>query len=397
MDPGPGSQDAFSGTSFTRLRVDHTGGLRRPDFLRDLYGRYRRDEVTEQQLRAGQERAIREVIAKQEELGLPFVTDGELARLGGFQESFGGAVSGFDALPYKAAPSPPPPPKGDLDRPVRVESGLPGPGPAILHRLPVTERLRLVRNVVLEEYRFAVSVARRPVKVTLIGPDRISQRFEYETSGHVYASMEEFLSDVVAIERQMISEVVDAGCRYVQIDEPGYTAYVDPVLTERMRARGEDPARNLERSIQADNELIAGFPGVTFAVHICRGGGGGRGGPAYHREGPYDPIAEALFSGADFDRFLLEYDSDQAGSFEPLRFMPRGKLAVLGLLSNHGEAESAEYLQRRIDEASGYLPLDQLGICPRCGMGGIEREAAQWAKLEVLCQVASSVWGSLLA
>src|SRR5262249_11926722 len=148
---------------------------------------------------------------------------------------------------------------------------------------------------------------------TLIGPDRISQRFEYETSHDVYADMDEFLADVVAIERQMISEVIDAGCRYIQIDEPGYTAYVDPPLLERMQARGEDPSQNMLRSIAAENALIAGFPGVTFAVHICRGNGGGRGGPGWHREGAYEAIAEELFTQLNFDRFLLEYDSDAAG------------------------------------------------------------------------------------
>src|SRR5262249_47054595 len=154
------------------------------------------------------------------------------------------------------------------------------------------------------EYAFAKAVASRPVKLTLIGPDRISQRFAYEDSRHVYADMDAFLADVVAIQRQMISEVVAAGCRYIQIDEPGYTAYVDPPLLERMRARGEDPHQNMRRSIAADNAVIADFPGVTLAVHICRGGGGGRGGPGWHREGSYDAIAEELFSELRFNRFL---------------------------------------------------------------------------------------------
>jgi 5-methyltetrahydropteroyltriglutamate--homocysteine methyltransferase len=204
--------------------------------------------------------------------------------------------------------------------------------------------------------------------------------------------MDEFLTDVVAIERQMISEVISAGCRYIQIDEPGYTAYVDPPLLERMRARGEDPLQNMARSIQADNALIAGFPDMTFAVHICRGNSGGRGGPGWHREGAYDAIAEQLFSELHFDRFLLEYDSEASGTLEALRYMPPDKVAVLGLVSNHGEVESAEYLKQRLDEATQHLPLDQLAVCPRCGFGSAQSEDQQWAKLRVIQEVAAKVW-----
>jgi 5-methyltetrahydropteroyltriglutamate--homocysteine methyltransferase len=276
--------------------------------------------------------------------------------------------------------------------PHRVESGVSGPGTAIYNRLPVKHRLKLVRNLLAEEYALSSSLATRPVKLTLIGPDRISQRFEYETSRDVYPDMDAFLADVIDIERTMIAEVVAAGCRYIQIDEPGYTAYVDPPLVERMQARGEDPRANLRRSIRADNALIADFPDVTFAVHICRGNGGGRGGPGWHREGTYDAIAEELFTELNFDRFLLEYDSDAAGSLEPLRFMPREKLAVLGLVSNHGDVESAGYLQQRLDEATRYLPLEQLALCPRCGFGSALTEDQQWGKLEVIQRVADRVW-----
>jgi 5-methyltetrahydropteroyltriglutamate--homocysteine methyltransferase len=159
-----------------------------------------------------------------------------------------------------------------------------------------------------------------------------------------------------------------------------------------MRARGEDPKENMRRSIRADNAVIAGFTGVTFAVHTCRGGGGGRGGPGWHREGSYDAIAEELFNELQFDRFLLEYDSDAAGSFDALRFMPKGKMAVLGLASNHGEPETAGYLKQRLDEASRVLPLEQLALCPRCGMSNIDTEEHQWGKLRVLQEVADSVW-----
>lgn len=380
-----------------RIRTDHTGALRRPDWLNDLYARLGQGKASIDEVRQGQERAVREVIAHQEALGLPVVSDGEFCRIGGFQESFGGAVTGFDALPYvyrrrsEQAPASAGAAPGEAPR--RIETGLSGPGTAIYNRLPVKQRLQLTRNLIAEEYQRAAAFARVPVKVTLIGPDRISQRFEYENSRNVYPDMESFLADVVAIERQMIAEAVEAGCRYVQIDEPGYTAYVDPPLLAQMRDRGEDPDANLERSIRADNAVIAGFPGVTFAVHICRGNSGGRGGAGWHREGTYDAIAERLFSQLNFDRFLLEYDSEQAGSFEALRYFPGDKVAVLGLISNHGEVETPDYLHRRLEEASRYVSLDQVALCPRCGFGSAP-EQTQWAKFAVMQQVASAVWES---
>ncbi len=376
-------------TNLNLVRSDHTGALSRPAGLRDLFVEHHEGKVTDAELEARLASAITNVIRKQEEIGLPVVTDGELRRFAGFQQSFGGAITGFDALPYI-------PSRGPLEErpatPQRVESGVERPGIAIYNRLPVKHRLELVHNLIADEYAFASKVTTRPVKVTLTGPDRISQRFQWERSQHVYKDLDEFVADVVDIEKQMIREVVAMGCRYIQLDEPGYTAYVDQPLLERMRARGEDPDRNLARSIQANNAIFAEFPDVTFGVHICRGGGGGRGGPGWHREGSYDAIAERIFSQLECERFLLEYDSEAAGSFEALRFMPKGKTAVLGLVSNHGEVETPDYLKRRLDEASRYLPLDQAAICPRCGLSGVD-EDTQWAKLRVIQQVANDVWG----
>jgi 5-methyltetrahydropteroyltriglutamate--homocysteine methyltransferase len=379
---------------FHSVRSDHTGALRTPDWLRDLYVEHHEGKIDAMQLRTGQVRAVGDAIRRQEQIGLPVVSDGELLRFAGFQQSFGGAVEGFDALPY--VPRRRTPSSGlqqtAVATPHRVESGVSGPGTAIYNRLPVKHRLKLVRNLLAEEYALASSLATHPVKLTLIGPDRISQRFEYENSRDIYPDMDAFVTDVVDIERRMISEVVAAGCRYVQIDEPGYTAYVDPPLVARMRARGEDSLENLARSIRADNALIAEFPDVTFAVHICRGNGGGRGGPGWHREGSYDAIAEQLFAELDFDRFLLEYDSEASGSFDALRFMPNDKVAVLGLVSNHGEVETPGYVKARLDEAARFLPLEQLGLCPRCGFGSALTEDQQWGKLEVIQRVADEVW-----
>ena len=382
------------------LRIDQNGSLVAPGWLTDAFTQFAAGKISEDQLREVQDKAIREVVGKQEAIGLPIVSDGEFRRRN-FQESFSNAVSGYDV------------PVG-MDRAVarfepnaplnRTEQNFQGVGPAVITRRRTLEKLKLVRNVIAEEYRFSSSVAKAPVKVSLIGPDRISQRFSWEESREVYRDIEEFIADVVAIERQMIQELVDAGCRYVHMDAPGFTAYVDERSLERMRSRGEDPDKNLARAIKAENDVIRGFPGVTFALHICRGnprGSDPKTGkilPQWHREGHYDAIAERLFSGLDHHRLLLEYDSERAGDFTPLRFVPKGKIAVLGLVTTKvAELESKDDLKRRIDDATRYLPLDQLALSPQCGfssgVGAIQlAEADQWRKFERIIETAREVW-----
>ena len=382
------------------LRVDHVGSLVRPAKLKEVFARYDRAQTDERELREAQDEAIRDVIKKQEAHGLPVPTDGEFRRHN-FQESFSASVSGFDAPPsagtYYERHEP------DVGPLERAEQDFDAVGPAIVTRRPVKERLRLARNLPLEEYGFARGIARRPVKVTLINPDRISQRFEWEASFSVYKGLDDFVEDVVAIERRMIAALVGAGCRYIQMDAPGYTAYVDRVSLERMRSRGEDPERNLERAIAADNAVIEGFAGVTFGIHICRGNartidpGTGRLVPQWHREGRYDAIAERIFTGLKHHRLLLEYDSERAGGFEPLAFVPKGKIAVLGLITTKAsELETPDSLKRRIEEASRHLPLAQLALSPQCGFGGLTSktlsEDEQWRKLDRMMETAIQVW-----
>ena len=204
------------------------------------------------------------------------------------------------------------------------------------------------------------------------------------------------MADVVAIERRMIGELVEAGCRYVHIDEPGYTAYVDEPSLAQMKARGEDPMENFARSLQANAAMIADFPGVTFGIHLCRGNQASM----WHREGTYDAIAERLFNELPYQRFLLEYDSARAGGFAPLRFVPKGKVVVLGLVSTKvAELEPVDQLIERIEAAAKYLPLEQLAISPQCGFGSDVvgnriTEDDQKRKLELVVEVARRVWGS---
>jgi methionine synthase II (cobalamin-independent) len=384
-----------------RLRIDHIGSLVRPVKLKETFARFDRGQVSPEELSGAQDQAIRTTIENQEAHGLPVVTDGEFRRHN-FQESFSEAVSGFEvpenvSLYYE---------RRDLNLTPyeRAEQNFDEAGPAIITRRPVVERLKLVRNVPLEEFRFSRSVAKRPVKVTLLGPDRIAQRFKWEASTHVYKGLDDFVEHVVAIQRQMIRELVDAGCKYIQIDAPGYTAYVDRVSLERMRSRGEDPERNLQRSIDADNALVEGVSNVTFGIHICRGNARtmdpstGKLVPQWHREGHYDAIAERLFNGLKHHRLLLEYDSARAGGFEPLRLVPKDKMVVLGLVTTKSsDVEPLDELKRRIDQAGKYLPLDQLALSPQCGFGGIDSkvmsEDEMWRKFDRIVETAEEVWG----
>jgi 5-methyltetrahydropteroyltriglutamate--homocysteine methyltransferase len=270
-----------------------------------------------------------------------------------------------------------------------------GQDPILLNRKRVSQKLRLIRNGLLDDYRFTQALADQPVKVTLIGPDRIQQCYDAEASRAVYDGTEAFLKDVVTVERQMITGLADAGCRYIGIDAPGYTAYVDGPSIAAMRARGEEPMATMQRSIEADNQVLAGFPGVTFGIHICRGNRQSM----WHREGHYDAIAERLFNDLNHQRLLLEYDTERAGSFEPLRFVPKGKIAVLGLITTKvPRLESVDELRRRIDEASRYLPLEQLAISPQCGFasslrGNLLSEDDQFRKIDVMLETAARVWG----
>ena len=329
----------------------------------------------------------------QEGAGLDVVTDGEIGRLN-FQDSFGLSVSGYDSGSGESIRSQESRSAGGTPLSRWEIPDLAGPGTPVIHRRPVRQRLQLTRNVPLEEYLRVAPLAKRLVKVTLIGPDRIAQRFDHERSRHVYSGLDDFVQDVVAIQRAMVKQLVDAGCRYVHIDAPGYTAYVDEPSLSAMRARGEDPWQNFARSLKADAALVEGFPGVTFGIHLCRGNQRSM----WHREGSYDAIAERLFNELPHQRFLLEYDTPRAGSFAPLRFVPRDKIVVLGLVSTKvARLEPVEELRRRIDEAARFVPLANLALSPQCGfgsdvVGNLVSEDDQKRKLERVVETARQVW-----
>ncbi|GLZ49043.1 5-methyltetrahydropteroyltriglutamate--homocysteine S-methyltransferase [Actinomycetospora sp. NBRC 106375] len=376
----------MTGGPLDTLRVDNVGSLLRPAALGDAFARHRRGDLEDTALHAAQDEAVRDVLGEQEKVGLPVLTDGEFRR-STFMESFA-EVAGYAELgdnlwrahARRAL---------DRDAPERAEA------PSAASATVATEPLRLVRNVPLEEFRFAQGCTDRPVKSTVLGPDRVFQTFDAAGSRDVYPDRWAFLDDVVAVERDIVAGLVGAGCRYVHMDAPGFTAYVDAPSIERFRAKGLDPADLLTRTLAAENAVVAGFPDTTFGVHVCRGNEQGH----WHREGHYDAIAEQLFSGLAHQRILLEYDTDRAGTFEPLRFVRPGAVVVLGVVSTKSaRVETVDEVVGRVEEATRHLPLEQLAISPQCGFastleGNDLTADDQWRKFDVLLRAAELVWG----
>jgi len=379
-------------TSLDRIRTDVVGSLLRPAQWKEARLALETGKLSAQEFARVELACVRRHLDLQERIGLDVVTDGEVSRLN-FQDSFGLAISGYATggetvrTHEQRAAGGTPLARWDIP-------DLAAPGTPVVHRRPVVKKLALVRNPPLDEYRRVAPLAKKPVKVSLIGPDRVMQRFDHAGSKAVYATVDAFVDDVVALQRRMIQELVDAGCRYVHIDEPGYTAYVDEPSLEAMRKRGEDPMQNFSRSLRANAKLVENFPGVTFGIHLCRGNQRSM----WHREGTYDAIAERLFNELPHQRFLLEYDSPRAGSFAPLRFVPKDKVVVLGLVSTKvPELEPVEALVRRIEEAAKVVPLERLAISPQCGfgsdvVGNLVSEDDQKRKLERVVEAARIMW-----
>ena len=369
------------------LRVDSVGSFLRPAALKDAFARFDAGTLDEAGLRAAQDAAIRDLVHAEEAHGMPLVGDGEFRRRN-FNQSFA-VVAGMEPWYARLNRTGPVEQEGVVAAGLKRDVGNE-------FRTPVSGPLKLVRNVPLEEYRFVAETATKPATVTLLSVDRISQRYAYETSTEVYPTTEAFADAVVAVEREMVQQLGAAGCRYVHIDAPSYTSYVDEEMLAGMRARGEDPQRNLNRSLAADNAVAQALPGATFGIHLCRGNAQGM----WHRRGSYDTIAERLFNTLVHSRFLLEYDDERSGGFEPLRFVPKGKVVVLGLISTKiARVETVDELRRRIDEAAKFVPLEQLALSPQCGFssglhGNPLTEDEQWRKVDTMLRTAQLVWGS---
>ena len=359
-------------------RAEHVGSLLRPrDLLQARVG-------GADNLRALEDACILGALARQQEIGLSICTAGEFRRRG-FMSDFTDAVAGIDygdgvARAWQAGASA----QGGQ------RSALPG---------VAVERLRQIRRLAAHESGFLRHHCDGPVKITLPSANQFPAIcFKSGVTDKVYADRSALLWDIVPIIEAEIAALAAEGVDCIQIDAPRYSYFLDPkwrtyIATEM----GQDPDRALDEAIRADNRCLAGAGGsaVTLAIHLCRGNNRSQ----WYAEGGYDAIAEKLFNELAVDTFLLEYDSERAGGFAPLRFVPKDKRVVLGLVSSKvADLESSDELKRRIDEASRYLPLENLALSPQCGFasnmeGNLLSEADQWRKLELVARTAREVWG----
>jgi 5-methyltetrahydropteroyltriglutamate--homocysteine methyltransferase len=286
------------------------------------------------------------------------------------------------------------------DRPavVRIWQGPGGEPQEQGTRQVVGGKLRQVQRLTESQTRFLRAHAPGPIKMTLPSPNQVPAiSFQPGVTDRFYPTRSDLLRDLVAIIKQEIAALVADGVPYIQMDAPSYRYYVDPKWRQHLRDLGEDPDAMFAEAIAADNACLEGVQrqGLTVAMHICRGNNESK----WYAEGGYEPIAEKLFGTLAVDRFLLEYDTARAGTFEPLRFMPRDKLVVLGLVSSKTpRLESQDELRRRIDEACRYVPIENLALSPQCGFastaaGNLLTEDEQWRKLELVVATARKVWG----
>jgi 5-methyltetrahydropteroyltriglutamate--homocysteine methyltransferase len=364
-----------------KYRADHVGSLLRPQELLQARTRERSDR---KQLQALEDKHIQQVLQRQKDLGLKIFTDGELRRHN-FMSDFNDAVEGLDESDnllrsWKAGAA------GASSQPSRV------PG-IVVSKIKQTRRLTQHELAFIEQHRPG------DIKITLPTANQFPAiYYKRGLSDKVYPSHSAFLWDIVPIIKGEIQALVNEDVQYVQIDAPRYSYYIDPKWRTYVKSElGLEPDAALDEAIRADNACLEGAKraGVILAIHLCRGNNRSQ----WYAEGGYDAIAEKLFAELQVDAFLLEYESERAGTFEPLRYVPRGKTVVLGLVSSKlPQLESKDDLKRRIDEASKYVPLENLALSPQCGFastmeGNLLTEEEQWQKLKLIVDTAKDVWG----
>jgi len=363
----------------SEYRADHVGSFLRPAELLEARQTAADDPV---RLRTIEDHDIERVLIKQKELGFEIFTDGEFRRRN-FMSDFTDAVEGFDlsdavARSWEADKS--------KDASVSSVTGI------------VVKKLRAVEPLTGRELSFLKKHSPGAIKMTLPSATQFPAiSFKRGVTDKVYKDHSELLWDIVAIMKSELARLSTEGVKYIQIDAPRYSNSMCPKGREWIRAEMKtDPDTLLDESIRADNACFeaARRPGVTLAMHLCRGNNRSH----WYAEGGYDAIAEKLFTTMAVDRFLLEYDDARAGTFEPLRLVPRNKTVVLGLISSKkSQLENADHIVRRIEEASRYFPMENLALSPQCGFastmeGNLLTEDEQWAKLKLVADVARRVW-----
>jgi 5-methyltetrahydropteroyltriglutamate--homocysteine methyltransferase len=363
-------------------RTDVVGSLLRPPALVEAQERLARGELAPPEFKRIEDSAVDDALDLQEDAGLDVVTDGEMRRLS-FQSQMTAAVDGFGDW--------------DLDAFLWGEWHSEDLGDLVVERPPiaVVGKLHRRRFLSAEELTYARGRTDRVLKVTLPSPSLFANFWDPDRSGAAYASLEDFLGDVAGILREEVDELVRLGAQYIQLDAPHYPLLLDPTYRDFYASRGWPADRWLELGLELDNHVYGDRDGVTFAMHLCRGNQASR----WLVEGGYDWLAERLFSRVSAERLMLEYDDARSGSFEPLRALPEGKTAVLGLVTTKsGRRETVDELTARIREASAFCLLERLALSPQCGfatsvLGNALSREDQQAKLRTIAETAQIVWG----
>jgi 5-methyltetrahydropteroyltriglutamate--homocysteine methyltransferase len=363
------------------FRADHVGSLLRPKSLQEARAKWKAGTLPPDALKEVEDQCIADAIARQESIGLRAATDGEYRRAYWHYDF----VAGLDGVEVY-----------EPEQKIQFAGGLP-----LNHKLRVNGRIAWGKPAMIDHYRFLAGQVKTALpKQTIPSPSVVHFRGGRDAiDAGVYPTLDTFFTDLGEAYKHAVAAFGGAGCRYLQLDEVNIAYLCDPEQIAMLKARGEHVDDILGIYARMLNQAIAGKPdGMTISMHLCRGNFRS----AWIATGGYEPVAEVLFNQIDADAYFMEYDTDRAGGFEPLRFVPRGrKIVVLGIMtSKTGELESSDALKRRIDEAAKYLPLEQLALSPQCGFASTEEgnlltEDQQWAKLSRCVEVARDVWGSV--
>jgi 5-methyltetrahydropteroyltriglutamate--homocysteine methyltransferase len=358
------------------FRSDVVGSLLRPSYLQGARDDFEHGRLSPVAFKEIEDRAVREAVALQDAAGLDVITDGEMRRYA-FYGHLVEALEGFDKF-------------GGWSVTFRDDAGHQAP----LRRPVVVDKLRWRRQMSVEEFTFLRGRTTRQIKITLLSAQQAAAYYDPDKSRAAYATRDAYLADLVDFTRREIAELRRLGCTYVQIDAPQYAALLDETIREGYRQRGSDPDRLLDTCIELDNAIIQGHAGVTFGIHICRGNHKSM----FYASGGYDRIAAQVFSRSRFHRFLLEYDDARSGTFEPLAHVPDDRIVVLGLVSTkQARVESADEIERRIEDATRFVPLERLALSPQCGFASTHEgnrlsPEDQQRKLDLVGSVAARVW-----
>jgi 5-methyltetrahydropteroyltriglutamate--homocysteine methyltransferase len=368
------------------FRANHVGSLLRPPELRQAREKHQKGEITAAQLREVEDRCIRDAVKMQEDVGMQGITDGEFRRTlwhADFLSQFDGIKVVEGLLPGSAKHFQNP--DSDVQR-----------SPT---QFVVTGKLGHPRGIETENFKFLASVTKQTAKQCIPSPSLV--HFRTGRAGvekAAYPDMKDFFADLARVYREEIAQLAAAGCIYLEIDDVNFAYLCDPKMREGAKKIGEDPDKLPLLYANLINECIKDRPAnMSVCTHLCRGNFRS----SWVAEGGYDPVAEVLFNELKVDGYFLEFDTQRAGNFAPLRYLPKGKKLILGLVTTKsGALENPDDLKRRIDEAAKLVPLDQLGISPQCGfsstvLGNKLTIDDQIAKLRLVVQVARDVWGGV--